>query len=115
MDDDYAFKLFQMKNKDFSDNVDDSNLRFFHNAWASLHASYQGITDLVYNQTQDRHQEYKTLVVVQCLLGRVRELNGRPCDESTGSVDDEMSTCEQQGEDLVICTDRPSLCRVLQD
>lgn len=86
------------------------NLRLFHNAWASLHASYQGITDLVYNQTQDRHQEYKTLVIIQCLLERVHELNGRPCDESTGTVDDNMATCEQRGEDLVICTDRPTLC-----
>jgi hypothetical protein len=92
------------------DNAIADNLRLFHNAWASLHASYQGITDLVYNQTQDRHEEYKTLVIVQCLLGRVRELNGRPCDETTNEANDEMTTCEQQGDDLVICTERPSLC-----
>jgi hypothetical protein len=86
------------------------NVNLFHATWASLHASYQGITDLVYNQTQDRHQEYKTLVVVQCLLERVHELNGRPCDEETGQVSEEMSTCEERGDDLVICTDEPTLC-----
>lgn len=88
----------------------DDTLRLFHASWASLHASYQGVTDLVYNQTADRHKEYKTLVVVQCLLERVNELNGRPCDESTGTVDDQMSHCEAQGEELTICTERPALC-----
>lgn len=87
-----------------------TGLELFHSAWASLHASYQGITDLIYNQTQDRHLEYKTIVIVECLLGRVHDLNGRPCDESTGDVDDQMTTCEQQGEDAVICTDQPLLC-----
>jgi len=86
------------------------SVNLFHAAWASLHASYQGITDLVYNQTQDRHREYKTLVVVQCLLDRVHELNGRPCDEETGDVSEVMGHCEEQGEELVICTDQPALC-----
>jgi len=86
------------------------DLNLFHAAWASLHASYQGITDLVYNQTQDRHREYKTLVIIQCLLDRVHELNGRPCDEESGSVDDEMTHCEQHGEELTICTEQPALC-----
>lgn len=88
----------------------DETLRLFHASWAALHASYQGITDLVYNQTADRHREYKTLVVVQCLLERVNELNGRPCDESTGTVDDQMSHCEARGEELTICNERPTLC-----
>jgi len=86
------------------------NLRLFHTTWASLHASYQGVTDLVYNQTQDRHQEYKTLIIIECLLDRVHELNGRPCDESTGTVDDQMTTCETRGEDSVICSEMPDLC-----
>jgi hypothetical protein len=87
-----------------------STLNSFHSAWSSLHASFQGITDLVYNQTQDRHLEYKTIVIVECLLERVHELNGRPCDETSGSVDDQMTTCEQQGDESVICNEQPALC-----
>jgi hypothetical protein len=85
-------------------------LTLFHAAWASLHASYQGITDLVYRQTQDRHQEYNTLVIVQCLLDRVTQYNGRPCDETTGTVDENMAHCEERGETLTVCTEQPTLC-----
>lgn len=81
-----------------------STLTKFHSAWSSLHRSYQGITDLIYNQTQDRMKEFKTLVVVQCLLERVHELNGRPCDETTGTVDEEMTECESRGHEAS-CSD----------
>lgn len=88
----------------------EQSLREFHTTWASLHASYQGVTDLVYNQTEDRHQEYKTLKVVECLLDRIRERNGQPCDQSSGEVDSEMLTCHEQGEDIEICTEAPEIC-----
>lgn len=51
----------------------------------------------------DRHREYETLEVVRCLLGRVRELNGRPCDEETGEVDEELAHCHAVGEALITC------------
>lgn len=76
----------------------------FHNTWKQLYTSYQGITDLVYQQTQDRKMEYKTLMVVSCLLRRVHELNGRPCDETTNTVESEIGKCEQEGIDLDPCT-----------
>lgn len=88
----------------------EQSLREFHTTWASLHASYQGVTDLVYNQTEDRHQEYKTLKVVECLLDRIDQRNGLPCDQSSGEVDSEMLTCHEQGEDIEICTEAPEIC-----
>lgn len=87
-----------------------TTLQNFHSTWQALHASYQGITDLVYRQTEDRLQEYRTLTIVQCLLNRTREFNGRPCDESTGSVDVQMANCEEAGNNTQICEDRPALC-----
>lgn len=83
----------------------------FHTTWASLHSSYQGITDLVYQQTEDRKLEHRTLKVVQCLLDRVHEQNGRPCDETTGGVSDVVGTCEQEGMDLDVC----KVCAALKD
>lgn len=91
-----------------------TTLQNFHSTWQALHASYQGITDLVYRQTEDRLQEYRTLTIVQCLLNRTREFNGRPCDESTGSVDVQMAHCEEAGNNTQICADRPLLCPTWQ-
>jgi len=83
----------------------DTALRNFHTEWAAIHASYQGVTNLIYMSTLDRHKEYRTLKMVQCLLDRIRERNGRPCDESTNEVTEEMTTCETVGVDLDICAE----------
>jgi hypothetical protein len=50
-----------------------------------------------------RHREYKQIKIVECLLDRIHELNGRPCDDATGEVDAEMSHCHAEGELIQIC------------
>lgn len=45
---------------------------------------------------RDRKREWITLQVVNCLLERVHEQNGRPCDTETGEVDDQVAHCEQR-------------------
>lgn len=82
----------------------------FHSEWSTLHASYQGVSDLVYNQTQDRYREFRTLKIVECLLGRTSQMNGRPCDEATDEATTVMTECESVGANLNICTEQPNLC-----
>jgi len=82
----------------------------FHTTWPQLHASYQGVTDLIYQQTQDRKQEHTTLKVVECLLRRVHQQNGRPCDEHTNSVTTVVGQCEQEGLDLDSCKVAINIC-----
>jgi len=50
-----------------------------------------------------RHREYRQIKIVECLLNRIHELNGRPCDDASGEVDTEMSNCQAEGEALRIC------------
>jgi len=50
-----------------------------------------------------RQREYRQIKIVECLLGRIHELNGRPCDDATGEVDFEMSHCHAEGENMTIC------------
>ena len=54
-----------------------------------------------------RHREYRQIKIVECLLNRIHELNGRPCDDATGEVDTEMSHCHAEGEALYICDFEP--------
>lgn len=82
----------------------------FHREWSRLHKSYQGITDLVYTQTEDRLKEYRTLAVVKCLLDQIREQKGHPCDENTGTADEKLNGCEREGWMLDICADMPEIC-----
>lgn len=91
-----------------------TTLQQFHSSWSSDIRYYQGLTDLIYNQTQDRKKEYKTLRVVRCLLQRVHELNGRPCDEENGGVSDVVAHCEQLANDIEVCTEKPKLCLLYQ-
>lgn len=50
-----------------------------------------------------RHHEYVTLKNVECLLARIHELNGRPCDEE-GQVDEELAHCHEYASTLGVCT-----------
>lgn len=50
-----------------------------------------------------RHEEYRQIKVVECLLERIHELNGRPCDEASGEIDTEMSHCHAEGEAIQVC------------
>lgn len=80
-----------------------TTLEQFESQYATLLDDWTNYLRDVKANEADRHREYETLEVVRCLLGRVRELNGRPCDEETGEVDEELANCHAVGEALVTC------------
>lgn len=67
----------------------------FARAWQDALDVYLPAVDYVYAMWFDRVQEVKTLAVVRCLLDRTTERNGRPCDEETDEVTQEMTHCEE--------------------
>jgi len=69
--------------------------RDLHQDFADRLSRFSEDTARVGAQQKDRHQEYCTLVTVECLLNRVHDLNGRPCDDENG-VDDEVAQCEAE-------------------
>lgn len=75
----------------------------FESEYASLLEDWNAYLIDVKANEADRHQEYETIEVVKCLLGRIRELNGRPCDTETGEVDEELAHCHAIGEALIVC------------
>lgn len=63
-------------------------------SWQSALDIYsRTVTEVRLNEI-DRITEWRTLAVVQCLLNRTAERNGRPCDESTDEADTEFAFCE---------------------
>jgi len=69
--------------------------RDLHQDFTDRLATFAESTARIGLQQKDRHQEYCTLVTVECLLNRVHDLNGRPCDSENG-VDDEVALCEAE-------------------
>ena len=63
-------------------------------AWQNTITTYQGVVAEVRILVNDRIVEFQTLSTMQCLLDRTTERNGRPCDESTGETETEVSHCE---------------------
>jgi hypothetical protein len=78
-------------------------LRDFELRYVSIVAEWDALWENIRADELMRHREYKQIKVVECLLGRVQELNGRPCDEESGEMDTELSHCHQYGEDLQVC------------
>jgi len=70
-------------------------LTAYYNDWAQAESAYNCAVEEIMELERDRHREFITLQVVNCLLERVHEQNGRPCDSETGEVDDQVSHCEQ--------------------
>ena len=50
-----------------------------------------------------RHREYRQIKIVECLLNRIHELNGEPCDQESDQVQSEMSHCHAEGEAILVC------------
>lgn len=67
----------------------------FSAAWDQAITTYQHVVDEVHCLEIDRWKEWRTLSTVQCLLDRTTERNGRPCDETTDEVVEEVTHCEQ--------------------
>jgi len=78
-------------------------LRDFETRYVSIVAEWDALWENIRADEIMRHREYKQIKVVECLLGRIQELNGRPCDEESGEMDTELSHCHQYGEDIQIC------------
>jgi len=67
----------------------------FSISWNQAITTYQHVVDEVHCLEIDRWKEWRTLSTVQCLLDRTTERNGRPCDETTDEVVEEVTHCEQ--------------------
>jgi hypothetical protein len=87
-------------------------LATYYNDFAQAASAYNCAVEEIMQLERDRKREWITLQVVTCLLGRVHELNGRPCDSETGEVDNEIAFCEQ-GHYVDVCSvenGEPQLC-----
>jgi len=84
------------------------SLQMFHTAYDEATLEYIRVVAVVQEEEKDRHREFVTLQVVDCLLNRVHELNGRPCDEATG-VSTEVAHCEERHQ-LAVCIEKPEIC-----
>jgi len=71
-------------------------LTTYYNDFAQAESSYHCAVQEIMELERDRKREWITLQVVNCLLVRIREVNGAPCDESTGTVTSQVGICEEQ-------------------
>ena len=67
----------------------------FASAWNSALLTYGDTVAEVKLMEIDRIHEFKSIEVVKCLMGRIHERNGRPCDESTDEAETEYTHCEE--------------------
>lgn len=72
----------------------------FARFWVYATRTYQSVVDDVHCLEIDRWKEYKALKTVECLLGRTRERNGRPCEEVSDEFQHEAAACESVEIDL---------------
>lgn len=89
-------------------------LTTYYNDIAQATAAYNCAVEEIMQLEADRKREWITLQVVNCLLNRVHEQNGRPCDTETGEVEDQIGICEQ-GHYVDVCNPEegePRLCLV---
>jgi hypothetical protein len=87
-------------------------LATYYQDFAQAQSAYNCAVEEIMQLERDRKREWITLQVVNCLLGRVHELNGRPCDSESGEVDQEIGFCEQ-GHYVDVCSTEdgePRLC-----
>jgi hypothetical protein len=84
----------------------------YYDDFASAEAAYHCAVQEIMELERDRKREWVTLQVVNCLLERIREQNGVPCDEANGGVTEEVGVCEER-HGLAVCSDsegEPRLC-----
>lgn len=63
-------------------------------AWSRTLIEYNAIVREIQILEADRKLECHSLSVVECLLERAQERNGRPCDETTDEAEIEFTHCE---------------------
>merc|ERR1719444_222861 len=74
----------------------------FYADWAQAESSYNCAVEEIMELERDRKREWITLQVVNCLLQRVHDQNGRPCDSETGEVEEQVTVCEER-HSLTVC------------
>jgi hypothetical protein len=87
-------------------------LNVYYNDQVQAQSAYNCAVEEIMQLERDRKREWVTLQVVNCLLERIREQNGVPCDESNGGVTEEVGVCEQR-HGITVCSDsegEPRLC-----
>jgi len=87
-------------------------LNVYYNDFAQAASAYNCAVEEIMQLERDRKREWVTLQVVNCLLERIREQNGVPCDDSNGGVTEEVGVCEQR-HGITVCSTaegEPRLC-----
>jgi len=87
-------------------------LTTYYTDHAQASSAYNCAVEEIMQLEKDRKREWVTLQVVNCLLNRVHEFNGRPCDTETGEVDEQVAHCEER-HGLEVCSTEegePKLC-----
>jgi hypothetical protein len=79
-----------------------SVLQTYYEDFAQAQAAYNCAVEEVMELERDRKREWVTLQVVDCLLTRIRDQNGVPCDSEEG-VTEEVGICEAL-HDIEICS-----------
>ena len=87
-------------------------LNTYYNDYAVAASAYNCAVEEIMQLERDRKREWVTLQVVNCLLERIREQNGVPCDDSNGGVTEEVGVCEERHGIAVCSTEEgePRLC-----
>jgi hypothetical protein len=87
-------------------------LAAYYSDFAQAQAAYNCAVEEIMQLERDRKREWVTLQVVNCLLERIREQNGVPCDDSNGGVTEEVGVCEERHGIAVCSTEEgePRLC-----
>jgi hypothetical protein len=87
-------------------------LNTYHNDHEQAASQYNCAVEEIMQLERDRKREWVTLQVVNCLLERIREQNGVPCDDSNGGVTEDVGVCEER-HGIAVCSDdegEPRLC-----
>jgi len=71
-------------------------LTVYYNDHAQASSAYNCAVEEIMQLERDRKREWVTLQVVHCLLERIGEQNGVPCDDSNGGVTEEVGHCEER-------------------
>lgn len=80
----------------------DAILEGFWHRYNALLTLYQRTVQNFKADEATRHHEYVTLKNVECLLARIHELNGRPCD-TEGNFDEELAHCHEYAATIPVC------------
>lgn len=87
-------------------------LHRYYDDFAQAQSAYNCAVEEIMQLEKDRKREWVTLQVVNCLINRIHDQNGAPCDDETGTVTEAVGVCEQEHSIAVCSTEHgePRLC-----